>query len=174
VTTIVGAVTDTHTIIAGDIRITDPTTGKYWDSELTPKIGQRGPFLYGVAGDKHIVDRIIYSWDPDGLELSGDPVLDVVTLVQPSLKECVGDLEGEWAVLLGYMQTLFEVSDKDATHSDKDQFAAIGSGAAYALGHLSMRGVTSYRDLRMTVAIAARYDMHTSSMSLHVEAPHDS
>lgn len=141
--------------MAADCRSSDAESGEYWDSTTAVKIAKNGSIIYGVAGDTAITDHILYTWQPPE-PATKDPFLHIQTALLPSLNEHVGDMEGEWAMLIGYNQTLFSILSKAAIHSDKP-YASIGSGSHFALGALAA-GATA----RYAVQIASMHDMFTS------------
>lgn len=175
-TTIVGYADPDGTVyIAGDHRVTEPETGKYWDSELTPKVAASpdGALVYGVAGDQPIMERIILGWTPPTRDqLSGDAILDTYAVIRPSIVECVGDLDGDWVLLLGiHGAGLLLVDAQSAVHNDRANVEAVGSGSQYALGYMyaTPRYDEFRRSLTDAIRTAAARDLHTSSSSTVVK-----
>lgn len=162
-TTIAGVVLDNGDIvIASDSRTCEQETGRYWDSVRTEKIAIKSNLIIGVAGDRGAMDKILHTWDPPVNE--GD-ALDahtfVTSVVRPSLAEFTDDDDGEWRALIGFESLLFDVSATDAAHDGVHRFAAIGSGAAYALGHLTRCPLSFEANARTAIEVASEFDMFT-------------
>lgn len=172
-TTIAGVVAaDGSIVMAADVRVVEPPTGRFWDSYKMPKVVIKGNIVIGVAGDKHLMDHIIHRWNPTDLELSGDAVSDMVNIIQPSLADHTETVEGEWRALIGYGGMLFDVSPMDATHDDERRFAAVGSGAAYALGSLASDfAANDYTLAIRAVNVAAMFDHNTGGVPQVVTLP---
>ena len=176
-TTIVATIAangDIH--MAADVRYSDVESGAYWESEQTPKIAARNNVAYGVAGDQQIVQHIIYGWEPPYVDILSDPMLAMHTSIMPSLREHIGDMDGEWEVLIGFNKTLFLVDKTGFTHDDRTDFAAIGSGAAYALGYME-GAIERYNNLERylgnAIVVAAQYNANTSRAHTLVVAEYD-
>lgn len=154
--------------LAGDCRYTEGTEGsKYWDSPNHFKVATRGDVAFGVAGDQPIVQHIIYGWEPPAVADGDDPILTMHASLLPSLKEHVGDMDGEWEMIVGFNQSLF-YCDKNGFTGTNDRTAAIGEGAPYALGFLE----ADHDDMSMAactaIIVASMYTTSTSVMHNHV------
>ena len=135
-TVIIAATNHNHTIIAADRRISDTTTGRYWDSPHNTKIAKHDDLMIGVAGDQPILQHIMYGWQPPS-ERAYDHDLAMHTQILPSLLEHIGDIDGEWEAIITIRHTIYVVDKTGFTHDDNHPYAAIGSGAGYALGYMT-------------------------------------
>lgn len=164
-TTIVGGVMPDGTIVmAADTRVSDDDNNQYWESLVTPKISVRNDIIYGLAGDTHITDHILYLWEPPKMAFE-DPLLLMHTVMLPSLNEHVGDIEGTWHMIIGLKGTLFVVLDKAVIHDGRTWYTAIGSGGAYALGYLYGKK-PAVRTVQNAIEVAAFHDHATGSGSM--------
>lgn len=163
-----------HIVMAGDLRVSEPETGRYYDSNLVPKVAVRNDVIFGVAGDKRLVDHVVLGWEPP--ETQADPVLAMHYELYPSLLEHIGDMEGDWQMLVGCRGSIFYVDSKGIASDDGHLTAAVGSGAAYALGYLQhAHGWSNTRGVAdMAIQVASEFDMNTSSEAYVTEVHYDS
>lgn len=158
-TTIVGGVLPHGIVFTSDTRTTDNELNAYWESRVTPKVNKRNNIIYGVAGDANLCDLLTYVWEPPQLKFE-DPLLLVHTVIMPSINEILPDSDGSWQMLLGIKGHLFNIMDKSVVHDERYKFSAIGSGAAYAIGHLCDQPLT-VTSLVRSVEVAAAFDHAT-------------
>lgn len=174
-TTIVAIALADRIVMAGDTRVTEPTTGRYYESDMVPKVAVRNDVIFGIAGDKKVMDHVILGWDVP-TNLPEDPALAVHVALYPSLVEHIGDLGDDWNVLLGYGGVLFYLDREGAAHDGNHSSAAIGSGAWYALGymqHVVSNTANLGELLGNAVRVAAEFDIHTSTDSVTVGLEHE-
>lgn len=158
-TTIVGGVLPHGIVMVADTRTSDNEINQYWESRVTPKINKRNGIIYGVAGDANLCDLLTYVWEPPQLKFD-DPLLLIHTVIMPSLNEITPDDTGAWNMLIGLKGHLFNIMEKSVVHDERTWYSAVGSGAAYAYGHLysAKRTVTA---LTESIEVAAFHDNAT-------------
>ena len=134
-TCIVGISDGTHVYIGGDRGISD---GEVILSMSRPKIGVRGDWIYGYAGDLGI-GQSIEVIDLPIVEDNDDPYMLIVNELIYTLHERIDRLinnDGPQAdFLIGCKGRLFELNT-EAWGVSEIKESAIGSGSQYALGSL--------------------------------------
>ncbi len=145
-TCIVGLKHKGRVYLGGDSRAT-----RGWDevhSLALPKVIRWGDFLIGSCGDYRKLQLVQYSLQPSNQRIEQSDLHYIVTgfaeearkvFKEQGLSEIENNKESaSGAFLVGYRGELYFVGADFAVGVERDSFDAIGSGASYALGALSV------------------------------------
>jgi hypothetical protein len=120
----------------------------YFHSDMV-KIVERGKYLIGVAGRVVALQAIQNAWNPPALgAFKGSLYTFMITKVIPSLKSFIDDSklftdkdkeDGDlFSILIAINGNLFEIDQDYSVARRESGVYAIGSGADYALGALTV------------------------------------
>ena len=146
----------------------------YFHSDMV-KIVERGKYLIGVAGRVVALQAIQNSWTPPSLgTYKGKLYNFVITKVIPSLKTFIDDSklfsdkekeDGDlFSILLSINGQVFEIDQDYSVARRESGVYAIGSGADYALGALSV-GASGMQ----AIEVAALLDVNTHAPFVTIE-----
>jgi len=162
-TTIIGVEEDEGAWILADSQVTDDS-GKVFSHSSMTKINHRGAFIIAGAGEILPCDVIQHIWEPPRLLAKDrqDLYHFMVVKVIPSMRKCLKengynfDEQGSerFQFLVAVGGELFELDeDLGITKSDSKHYA-IGSGAPYALGALTV-GVGIFEAMEVAAKLTA-------------------
>jgi ATP-dependent protease HslVU (ClpYQ) peptidase subunit len=160
-TCIVGLVEDGEVWIGGD---SAGVSG--WDLAVRrdPKVFRKGPFLFGFTSSFRMGQLLRFKFEPpaqpDGMSVEEY----LATVFVDALRDCLkaggyarkeNEVEQAGTFLLGYAGRLFEIETDYQVAEHHAPFAAVGCGAAYALGAMHVSEYVSPRTRIMAALKAA-------------------
>lgn len=190
-TTVVGIKGSDFTVLASDSRFTSVTddgliVGMQTTGASHPKIASVGNYLIGTAGDVRAINILSHVFHPPQPppSLVGKRLDEFITAkFIPALRECFDShgystpvressnhmAEQSSDMIISINQNLYQIDNDYAWTVDASGLFAIGTGAQYALGALSVivsetpSTVNQARNLALkAMAIAAKFDPHTA------------
>lgn len=178
-TTIVGVQYEDKCVIVADNQVTDDQ-GRRFNHPDMKKIAERGDFLIAGSGEVSPCDIVQHFWNPPKLTATAkkDIYHFVITKAMPSMRKCLTDngydfnegkgdgKDGEqrFHFLIAVGGELFDVADDLSVCRTDENWYAVGSGAAYALGALYM-GATPEK----AVEAAIKFSVYSSGPLLTME-----
>ncbi len=139
------------------------------------KMFKKDGFLIGYAGPCLFAQHINYLFTPPPVITNGPDLTEyMVRFFVPRMKSVLEengykepDLNkdgGEFELLVGYKNRLFMLGCDLSVVEYKEQFAAVGSGALYALGAMEVASTHPHNDAALVVSwglsAAAKFDSH--------------
>lgn len=191
-TTIVAIQGDNYAVVCSDSRIATVDEDGYV-SQITTlregngKIAANGKYLLGAAGDMRAINLLHHVYQPPAIPPgTTGKKLDqfFTTKVIPSIRECFEQhgyalpdtnekkhiAEHDSTILVVVGGVIYFIEGDYSWTSDAQNFYAVGTGAAYALGALQIaRGkrklsVSQAKTLALkAINVACKYDPHTGS-----------
>lgn len=191
-TTIVAIQGDNYSVVCSDSRIATIDQDGYVSQittlrEGTGKMAANGKYLLGAAGDMRAINLLHHVYQPPAIPpgTTGKKLDQFFTAkVIPSIRECFEQhgyalpdtnekkhiAEQDSIILVSVLGTIYVIEGDYSWTSDAQNFYAIGTGSAYALGALQVtRGkrklsVSQAKTLALkAINVAAKYDPHTGS-----------
>ena len=187
-TTIIGLQGDGFSVMCTDSRILSVDGDGFSTNIQTlpsnmSKIANVGPYLIGVAGDVRAINLISHAFVPPQPTpaMRGKKLDEFITVkFIPALRECF-DINGYSTpskdashiaehgsvLLLSINRTIYQIDNDYAWATDSSGIYAIGSGAAYAMGALSILCpkvptiTQAKRYVVKALATACKYDPHS-------------
>jgi ATP-dependent protease HslVU (ClpYQ) peptidase subunit len=141
---------------------------------LDPKIFQNGDYLFGVAGSPRIAEIVQYEFHPPVKIQSMTWKEFLVRSFLPKLKTALGpesSLQKSGLLVATKGGGIFEVSDNWFVEQSRDPYAAIGSGASYALGSFHSTSGNPRRRLLKAMRAAAHLNAYVRPPFSILELP---
>ena len=151
-TTIIGVQYDDRIVLLADNQVTDDSGRIYRHSQMS-KISKRGDFLIAGSGEVSPCDITQHIWNPPKLTAKDkqDIYHFMIAKAMPSLRKCLEEngynfnedhdkakdgLRFQFLIAVG--GELFDIDQDLAVMRSDTGFYAVGSGAPYALGALTV------------------------------------
>lgn len=129
------------------------------------KLFLNGKLLFGCTTSFRMIDLLRDVLSPPAVQEGQTPHAYVVKTLIPAIRQCFKDggfattkdgREMGGTFLLGFRGALFTVYDDYQVAIDQDDFAACGSGEAYAMGSMhATRGIVQEPVVRLSMALSA-------------------
>ncbi|MEZ0074205.1 hypothetical protein [Planotetraspora sp. GP83] len=143
-----------------------------WDIRLRsdPKVFLNGPYVFGFTSSYRMGQLLHYAFTPPEPPAEGDLHAFMVTNFVDAVRACLkeggyarkeSEQESGGTFLVGVSGRLFEIEDDYQVGESADGFAAVGGGAALALGALHATadlGMEPSERLQRALAAAERFN----------------
>ncbi len=155
--TCIVAVTDNKKVWMGaDSAATGPGLDRW--TMNTPKVWSKGPFVFGVAGNPSVAQKMRSSFNPELANL--DPYSYISGKFVEQLESLLGDDGRDSLLLVGYQGRIFEIvmPQNYLVMEPKENYASIGSGAPFALGALRASRGNPERRIKLALDAACTHN----------------